>query len=132
MKIGEVARRTGIGIETIRYYEREELLQPPQRRPSGYRVYDESTLERLAYIRQAKELGFTLSEIRDLLELSFESRGACDHIRGRVEAKLMEIDAKIRSLKKMRGSLHTMMERCKENNSHKPCPLLHLPNRKKP
>ena len=73
MKIGEVAKRSGVGIETIRFYEREGLLQEPERRPSGYRQYDESTIKRLEYISRAKELGFTLAEIRELLELSFSA-----------------------------------------------------------
>ena len=92
MKIGEVARRTGTGVETIRYYEREGLLLAPARRPSGYRQYDESTLERLEYIRRAKELGFTLAEIRELLELSFVSKTCCEHIRQRAEGKISDIE----------------------------------------
>ncbi len=79
MRIGEIAKRCGIGIETIRYYEREGLLLEPERRPSGYRQYDESTVERLEYIRRAKELGFTLAEIRELLDLSFAAHAGCDH-----------------------------------------------------
>ena len=67
MQIGEVAKLSGVGIETIRYYEREGLLHEPQRRPSGYRLYDAATLKRLEYICRAKELGFTLSEIKELL-----------------------------------------------------------------
>src|SRR5438105_2930375 len=91
MKIGEIATRSGVGIETIRYYERERLLLEPERRPSGYRQYDESSLERLEYIRRAKELGFTLAEIRELLDLSFAAHAGCDHIRQRAEAKVADI-----------------------------------------
>ena len=105
MKIGEIAKRSGIGIETIRYYEREGLLPEPERRPSGYRQYDESTVERLEYIRRAKELGFTLAEIRELLELSFAAHAGCDHIRQRAEAKVADIEGKIRSLQQMKRSL---------------------------
>lgn len=128
MKIGEVSKRSGIGIETIRYYEREKLLEQPQRRPSGYRQYDESTLERLAYIRRAKELGFTLSEIRDLLELSFANESCCDHVRQRAETKLIDIEDKIRSLRGMRRSLSDILKRCKANGSAKDCPLVHTTN----
>lgn len=102
MKIGEVAKRSSIGIETIRYYEREGLLLEPERRPSGYRQYDESTVERLEYIRRAKELGFTLAEIKELLELSFVVHAGCNHIRQRAEAKVADIEVKIRSLQQMK------------------------------
>jgi DNA-binding transcriptional MerR regulator len=120
MKIGEVAKRSGVGIETIRYYEREELLTEPQRRPSGYRLYDSSALKRLEYICRAKELGFTLAEIRELLELSFTANGGHVHIRRRAEAKISAIEEKIRSLQKMRRSLRSIVNRCR---SHKACPL---------
>lgn len=131
MRIGEIAKRSGIGIETIRYYEREELLEEPQRRPSGYRQYDESTLTRLEYIRRAKELGFTLSEIRELLKLSFASQTCCDHVRQRAATKLNDIEDKIRSLQKMRRSLTAILERCKANGSTKDCPLIHTTKRKR-
>jgi MerR family transcriptional regulator, copper efflux regulator len=130
MKIGEIARRSGIGIETIRYYEREGLLQEPQRRPSGYRQYDEATLERLDYIRRAKELGFTLSEIRELLELSFAAHKGYEHIQQKAEAKLADIEDKIRSLQKMRRSLNGVLARCKAKNSAEDCPLVHKTRRK--
>jgi Hg(II)-responsive transcriptional regulator len=131
MKIGEIAKRSGIGIETIRYYEREALLEEPQRRPSGYRQYDGSTLERLEYIRRAKELGFTLSEIRELLELSFANQTRCEHVRQRVETKLNDIEDKIRSLQTMRRSLNGILKRCQASNSMNDCPLVHKKKRKK-
>ena len=130
MKIGEVAKRSGIGIETIRYYEREGLLLEPERRPSGYRQYDESTVERLEYIRRAKELGFTLAEIRELLELSFAAHAGCDHIRQRAEAKVADIEGKIRSLQQMKRSLGKIVERCRAKNSTEDCPLVHKTKRK--
>jgi MerR family copper efflux transcriptional regulator len=73
LKIGEVAKETGVGIETIRFYERKGLLDEPSRRPSGYRQYDVSIVARLQFIRRAKELGFTLSEIAELLGLWFDT-----------------------------------------------------------
>lgn len=125
MKIGEIAKRSGIGVETIRYYEREGLLQEPERRPSGYRQYDESTIERLDYILRAKELGFTLAEIRELLELSFVAHAGCDHIRQRAESKVADIEGKIRSLQQMKRSLGKIVERCRTKNSTDDCPLVH-------
>lgn len=130
MKIGEIAKQSGIGIETIRYYEREKLLQEPDRRPSGYRQYDEATLERLAYIRRAKELGFTLAEIRELLDLSFVAHGCCDHIRQRAEAKITDIEAKVRSLQQMKRSLSKILTHCRSQNNTGDCPLIHKANQK--
>lgn len=132
MKIGEVARRAGIGIETIRYYEREQLLLEPERRPSGYRQYEESTVERLEYIRRAKELGFTLAEIRELLELSFSAQADCHHIRQRAEAKVADIEGKIRKLQQMKRSLGKIIQRCRVKNSTEECPLVHRTKRKTP
>lgn len=130
MKIGAVAKRSNIGIETIRYYEREGLLLEPERRPSGYRQYDESTVERLAYIRQAKELGFTLGEIRELLELSFVAHSECGHIRQRAEAKIADIEKRIRNLHHMKRSLGKIVEHCRAKNTAKDCPLVHKTHRK--
>lgn len=124
MKIGEVATRSNIGIETIRYYEREGLLQEPERRPSGYRQYDDSTVERLDYIRRAKELGFTLAEIKDLLELSFDHSN-CAHIRQRAESKITDIECKIRNLQKMKRALHKFLTRCRTRKTSDDCPLIH-------
>jgi DNA-binding transcriptional MerR regulator len=125
MKIGEVAKRSGVSIETIRFYEREGLLRPAERRPSGYRQYDESALKRLGYVCRAKELGFTLAEIRELLELSFTAHAGCDHIRKRAEAKITDIENRIRNLQQMRRSLRTIVAQCKEKDSPHDCPLVH-------
>lgn len=129
MKIGEVAKLSGTGIETIRFYERKALLLAPERRPSGYRQYDGATVERLSYIQQAKELGFTLAEIRELLELSFAA-SSCDHIRHRAEAKIADIKAKIRSLQQMKRALSRIVQRCRAKNSNKDCPLVHRANQR--
>lgn len=128
MKIGEVARISGTGIETIRFYEREGLLLEPERRPSGYRQYDEATVERLNYIRQAKELGFTLAEIKELLELSF-AHSNCEHIRQRAEGKITDLESKIRSLQQMKRSLRKIVERCRTKDSTDDCPLVHKAKR---
>jgi DNA-binding transcriptional MerR regulator len=129
MKIGEVAKLSGTGIETIRFYEREGLLPKPERRPSGYRLYGEATIGRLDYIRRAKELGFTLAEVRDLLELS-SAASDCEHVRQRAEAKIADIEGRIRSLQQMRRSLGRIVERCRAKDSTEDCPLVHKPRRK--
>jgi len=125
MKIGEIARRSGIGIETIRYYEREGLLQKPDRRPSGYRQYDESVFQRLDYIRCAKDLGFTLAEIRELLELSFADEICCDSIRQHAQLKLADIESRIRILETMKKSLQRIFKQCSSQGHSENCPLVH-------
>jgi DNA-binding transcriptional MerR regulator len=81
MRIGEVARQAGVGIETIRYYERDGLLATPKRLPSGCREYDESVVSRLQIIRRTKELGVSLEEIKQLLDLWFNASTKCVHVR---------------------------------------------------
>ena len=123
LKIGEVAKRSEVGVETIRYYERQGLLAEPDRRPSGYRQYDESVVSRLRFIRNAKELGFTLAEIKELLELWFDVKTKCVHVRHRAEKKITNIEDKIRSLQKMKRSLKKIVRQCADRDKFDECPL---------
>ena len=123
LKIGEVAKRSDVGIETIRYYERQGLLAEPDRRPSGYRQYDESVVSRLQFIRRAKELGFTLSEIKELLGLWFDVNTKCVHVRQRAERKVNDIEDKIRSLQRMKRSLKKIVSQCENRDTVNECPL---------
>jgi Hg(II)-responsive transcriptional regulator len=123
LKIGEVAKRSDVGIETIRYYERQGLLAEPDRRPSGYRQYDESIVSRLQFIRRAKELGFTLSEIKELLGLWFDVNTKCVHVRQRAERKVNDIEDKIRSLQEMKRSLKKIVSECQNHDAIEACPL---------
>ena len=124
MKIGDVAKQSHVGIETIRYYEREGLLAEPKRNPSGYRQYDRSVVARLQFIRRTKELGFTLAEIKELLGLRFEVNTRCEHVRHRAEQKITNIEDKIRSLQKMKRSLKKVISECEAKDSLGDCPLL--------
>lgn len=123
LKIGEVAKRSDVGIETIRYYERQGLLAEPDRRPSGYRQYDESVVSRLQFIRNAKDLGFTLAEIRELLGLWFDVSTRCVHVRERAEQKITDIEDRIRSLQKMKRSLKKIISQCETRDTVEVCPL---------
>lgn len=105
MKIGEVARRVGIPIDTVRYYERNGLLPPPARRASGYRDYHDSDIARLNFVLRAKALGFTLIEIRELLELSDAAEGDMANIRGLAASKLQDIEQRIAQLARVRDAL---------------------------
>ena len=124
MRIGEVARQTGIGIETIRFYERKGLLAEPDRRPSGYRQYDNTVVARLRFIRRAKELGFTLSEINELLGLWFDKDTQCCDVRRKALEKIDEIELKVKALQSMKRSLKKLIAQCQQRGSLRDCPLL--------
>jgi len=124
LTIGKVARLAGIGVETIRFYEREGLIEEPPRRESGYRQYPEDTVHRLRFIRRAKELGFTLKEIKELLALRIEPETTCEDIRRRAEAKIGDIEEKICTLNKMKGALKKLTLACKGRGPVSACPIL--------
>ena len=128
--IGEVAKRAGVGIDTVRYYERSELLPKPQRRPSGYRQYDGSDVQRLSFIRRAKELGFTLDEIRELLTLSTDRERGVRGIKARAEARLSDLDMRICEMKRVRSGLQKLIEACPGHGKLETCPILGALTRK--
>jgi DNA-binding transcriptional MerR regulator len=105
LRIGEVARRSGVGIEALRFYERRGLLGRPARTESNYRVYDESVLERLDFIRRAQAVGFTLDEIGEILAESADGRSPCGHVRALARRKLEELDARLAEMKRHRAEL---------------------------
>lgn len=124
LSIGKVAGRAGIGIETIRFYEREGLIDDPPRGPSGYRQYPESVVTRLLFIKRAKELGFTLSEIKELLSLRADDERSCEDVRRRAEAKITGIESKIKSLERIKKALVRMIRECNQRGSDPECPIL--------
>lgn len=105
LSIGQVARRAGVGVETVRYYEREGLLEEPPRRASGYRQYSEQVVKRLHFIKRAQKLGFSLKEITELLQLRVDAQTACEEVRQHAEAKIAEVDRKLIELQRMRQAL---------------------------
>lgn len=122
--IGAVARRAGVGIDTIRYYEREGLLPAPQRRASGYRDYRPGVVERLRFIRRAKDLGFTLEEIRELLALSTDRERGVKTVKQRAEARLAEVGQRIRELQRMKRGLKQLIDACPGHGPLEHCPIL--------
>jgi MerR family mercuric resistance operon transcriptional regulator len=110
---GSLASETGVNIETIRYYERIGLMPDPARSPGGHRVYVHSHVKRLFFIRRSRELGFTLREVGELLELVDRGSYTCDQIRDRAVAHLAEVAEKIRDLQKMQGTLSELISKCK-------------------
>jgi MerR family mercuric resistance operon transcriptional regulator len=124
LTIGQVARRAGIGVETVRFYERQGLLAQPARRASGYRQYDEGVVARLRFVKRAKELGFTLKEIAELLALRLDPDTTCVEIRQRAQAKLADIEARIRDLQKIRQALLGLTASCTGSGPTSACPIL--------
>jgi MerR family copper efflux transcriptional regulator len=125
LAIGAVARRAGVGIDTIRYYEREGLLPPPRRRASGYRDYDPVAIDRLQFIRRAKALGFTLEDIRDLLALSADHERGVRGVKQHAQARLEKLDARIAELRRMRRGLVRLIAACPGRGELAACPILH-------
>jgi MerR family mercuric resistance operon transcriptional regulator len=129
LTIGLVARRAGIGVETVRFYERQGLIEEPPRRLSGYREYDDEVVARLRFIRRAKELGFTLKEIKELLSLRRDPSTPAGDARRRAEAKIDDIEAKIKMLQKMKKALERLTSACRGDATSAECPLLHALDR---
>ena len=124
LTIGEVAVRLGVGLETIRFYERKGLLEKVPKDASGYRRFDRDSVKRVRFIRRAKELGFTLSEIRELLELRVDSERTCDDVRVVVERKMEDVEARLRALRQIRAALDRMARLCATGSLDGSCPFL--------
>jgi MerR family mercuric resistance operon transcriptional regulator len=113
IQIGELSKRTGCNIETIRYYERISLLPAPTRSDGRYRIYETADVRRLAFVRRARELGFTLDEVRTLLALSAnDGQGACAEVRELAARHLVEVRAKIADLRAMERVQADAVKRC--------------------
>ena len=124
LTIGQLAKQTDIGLETIRFYEREGLIESPPRRPSGYRAYPPETVRRVRFIRTAKELGFSLKEIGELLALRVDPVESCAHVKTITEDKLADIDKRIGTLQRMRRSLRKLVGACDAREATSDCPIL--------
>ncbi len=124
MKIGEVAKAAGVGIDAVRFYEREGLLPAPPRRPSGYRKYSRDAVLDLRFIRRAKELGFSLREISELLSISRDTKATAADVKRLAEEKLADLADKIRSLQRMKKALREVAERCPGRGPTSDCSIL--------
>ena len=124
MKIGELAKRSGVGIDTVRFYERQGLLPKARRLASGYRVYDPGDVKRLRFVRRAKALGFTLEEIRDLLALSDHRDDDIAALKGLATEKLADVQAKLAELNRIREGLETLVVACPGHGALAQCPIL--------
>jgi len=124
MTIGQVAQQAGVGVETVRFYERTGLLSAPPRRASGYRQYTQEAVRRIQFIKRSQELGFALKEIRELLCLRVDPDTTCGDVRQRAEAKMADIDAKLRDLQRMHQALAMLVAACDGYGPTSHCPIL--------
>ncbi|RDX37286.1 heavy metal-responsive transcriptional regulator [Kangiella sp. HD9-110m-PIT-SAG07] len=112
LKIGDLAKSCNVSIDTVRYYERKSLITPVSRSDSGYREYDSHSTQRLHFIRKAQNLGFTLKEIGNLLNLSEMPEKTCDDIRQQAQQKIYEIEERIDELRQLKAALGELADYC--------------------
>jgi MerR family copper efflux transcriptional regulator len=122
--IGEIARQAEVGVDTVRYYERNRLLPEPARRLSGYREYKADDVRRLRFIRRARDLGFSLADIRELLLLSEDRERGVRGLKARAEARLDEVNRRIRELQRVRRGLKRLVDACPGHGALDRCPIL--------
>ncbi|MCL4395252.1 MAG: MerR family DNA-binding protein [Chloroflexi bacterium] len=124
LRTGQLAKRAGVNLETVRFYERKGLLPVPPRSESGYRSFSLDDVRRIQFIKRAQELGFTLDEIRELLALRVQPGANCGDVRRRAEAKMGDIDQKIRALRAIRRALMRLASSCKGRGPVGECLIL--------
>ncbi len=124
MKIGAVAARADVNIQTVRYYERRGLLSKPPRTESNYRLYSEDGVRRVRFVKRAQELGFSLKEIKELLTLRLKPTSRSSAVKARATAKIADIQEKIRTLQRMKRALTKLTAACDGCGSTNECPIL--------
>ncbi|GAA1573157.1 Zn(2+)-responsive transcriptional regulator [Kribbella hippodromi] len=124
MRTGELAGQAGVNAETLRYYERRGLLERPPRTSGGYRDYPASTVELLRFVKRAKELGFTLDDIEELVHLDAGGPDSCDAALTLAETRKADLEARIADLERMRDSLSELVDTCALPRDQRRCVLL--------
>ena len=124
MKIGELARQAGVDVQTVRYYEREGLLEAPARTASGYRAYGPRHLERLNFIRHCRSLDMPLAEIKRLIDLSSDARVSCEQVDALVRAHLERVRMKRQALEALEAQLRTLTAQCASGHRVADCGIL--------
>lgn len=122
LTIGQLAKAANVGVETVRYYQRCGLLPVPERAYGAIRQYSQASLQRLHFIRRAQALGFTLEEVRTLLQLN--DSGPCGTARALAEHKLQLVEERLRDLRVLRTELRTLVQQCRANRDEVSCPLI--------
>ncbi len=124
LKISEVASEAGVNAQTLRYYERRGILAEPARTPAGYRQYQPEAVTRVRFIKRAQDLGFTLDEVQELLELRVGQGAACDAVEARARANLDRVSDKIRQLTRLKQVLTDLVGSCQRTQETEECPIL--------
>ncbi|RLB64468.1 MAG: heavy metal-responsive transcriptional regulator [Deltaproteobacteria bacterium] len=124
LTIGQLAKQTGVQVETVKFYQRRGLIEQPPRPESGFRKYSTESVRRIRFIRHAKELGFSLREIEELLNLRITPEISCHEIKARAEAKLADIHRKQKNLEKMEIALRQLADTCQGRGPLSECPIL--------
>lgn len=125
LTIGKLASLTSVSNDTLRYYEEEGLISPAGKSPAGYRLYDHDSARRIHFIKHAQQCGFTLAEIRDLLELRSRDKACCGDVRTRAIEKKLQIESKIRAMKAMSKALDQLIAECaNEKQPVKECTII--------
>jgi MerR family transcriptional regulator, copper efflux regulator len=124
MHIGRLAARANVSVDTVRYYERARLLPPASRTASGYRTYPAAVVDRLRFIRRAKDLGFSLDEIRDLLDLSDQRGTGVAAIREIAARRLADVEKRLAELSRLRGGLRQLVDACPGHGDPGECPIV--------
>jgi MerR family transcriptional regulator, copper efflux regulator len=124
LNIGDVARKSGVSVEAMRYYEREGLITAPGRDVNGYRCFEVDAIRQVRFIKRAQEVGFTLKDIKELLSLRTDPAASCCDVRDRATDKVINIDQKIATLTNMRSVLAAWIEECRGAGPVSECPIL--------
>lgn len=123
--IGKAARKAGVNVETIRFYERQGIIQqPPRPLGAGVRVYADETISRIRFVREAQQLGFSLREIRELLALRADPAADCAQVRGAAAAKLTDVRQKIEQLRRIGSALETLIAACPSRGKLQHCSII--------
>lgn len=123
-KIGEVGRRAEVNKETVRYYEKRNLIPKPDRRRSGYRIFTKRHIDQIKFIKRAQELGFTLSEIQELLNLRMDEDTTCSEIKSEAHQKYRDVVQKIQDLQRIKETLVELIDSCSGDGPKGECPIL--------
>lgn len=124
LTMGQVAKQAGVGVETVRFYERKGLIEEPPRRDSGYRQYSPEFVRRIRFIKRAQELGFSLKEIAELLSLRVDPHTTCRDVKRRTEAKIIDVERKLKDLQRVKKTLIKLAAACSGSGPTSQCPIL--------
>lgn len=124
LQIGEIAKMAGVNIQTLRYYERRNILRPSSKKESGFRLYSEDAVKTVKFIKHAQELGFKLEEIKELINLRAPTIGRCERVQKKADEKLADVQEKIKLLKNIEKTLKKLVSDCKKNKLSSNCPII--------